>query len=427
MSYQSLQPDPNMQLVMLVQQLLTINYTLSFGLPSPHPNSAAVSGFLNGTTSSSSDPSNSSLSASSILTNAIWFLSLICGIASASLGPILQRHFQACTSYDPTYSPAIRLMQLKQSTARRRMLTVVVAQEILAHLSIGLVLTGLYTFANSLDGRLGNVILPVVIVWTILFTLVSIPRLILPGCTTATRPPADYLTDVDQKPSWSGIQNHVLVSEDDLASLRNRWTQIRRPPLPIAALRDFMVQISEYHVSGSAQRTMEMLLSLLSDPPSSDDDFDDSMRQVMEETIEHAVEFLQIDTLQSYPDVVTSYPPYDAPTASRSMGTPEETSPALAVTPPSSIPYSPRLGLSITAQRVLEIISQHSHPSSHCSGSEPSYENRHVLGLSQLPRHMHVILMEQLVFELEQHVDVLLYPENTVWAYTAMLVLLSCA
>lgn len=169
-SYASLQPDNGAEVVFLLRQLVSQNYTLS-------------SGFANSTSPFPSDPSfEAPLWA--IRVNELWFASLILSLATASFGMLVKQWLREYLAGE-WISPQERLRSRQYrnpSLIGWKVFEIAAILPLLLQLSLGLFFIGLCFFTAAIDARLNRTTLFLVCSWGFFLLMTTLAPLVSPRC-----------------------------------------------------------------------------------------------------------------------------------------------------------------------------------------------------------------------------------------------------
>lgn len=159
-----------MQIVFLLQQSLAQNYTMN-------------GPFLNSTVpfppSATFEPPIWALRV-----NGLWFASLICSLATASIGMLVKqwpREYLAMEWISP--QERLRARQFRNPGMKEwKVFEIAAALPLLLHVSLGLFFLGLCFFTASVDKRIGQSTLPLILAWAFFVGTTVIAPLVSPRC-----------------------------------------------------------------------------------------------------------------------------------------------------------------------------------------------------------------------------------------------------
>ncbi|KAI0784755.1 hypothetical protein C8Q75DRAFT_697081, partial [Abortiporus biennis] len=174
--YQVLQQDP----VKTTQAiLLQISQQLSNSNQSTSSSFTGSSGI--GTSSNSRPPS-------AVQINALWFLSLVASLITASLGILVKQWLREYVVHDNLSPRAhIRIRHFRsEGLLRFQVFEIAALLPLLLQLALLLFFLGLAFFLVDLDPVLGWIISPFLVVWIVLFTATSLGPAFFPQCPYKT-------------------------------------------------------------------------------------------------------------------------------------------------------------------------------------------------------------------------------------------------
>ncbi|GJE98966.1 hypothetical protein PsYK624_152040 [Phanerochaete sordida] len=169
-SYTILQPDPHDEMTFLLRQSLFRNYTVN-------------TGYLNSTSPTlEAPPFEAPLWA--VRVNALWFASLVCSLATASIAMLVKQWLREYLAIEWTVpQEKLRAWQYRKAAiADWRVFGIASALPLLSQASLALFFLGLYFFTSAIDDRIGRSTMPLVADWAFFLVMTTLAPLISPRC-----------------------------------------------------------------------------------------------------------------------------------------------------------------------------------------------------------------------------------------------------
>ena len=169
-SYTALQPDPQSQIIYLLERIAAQTYTTG-------------PGFLN-TTSSLPGPPQFEVPIWALRVNGLWFSSLIVSLAAASIGILVKswlREYLAGEWISP--QEKLRARQYRNPALKQwKVFDIAALLPLLLQVALGLFFIGLCFFTASVDERMALTSVPLVSAWAFFLAMTTLAPLLTPRC-----------------------------------------------------------------------------------------------------------------------------------------------------------------------------------------------------------------------------------------------------
>ncbi|GJE90526.1 hypothetical protein PsYK624_066660 [Phanerochaete sordida] len=172
-SYTALQPNPNDQMIYLLERIAvqTQSYTIS-------------SGVLNSTIPSPPPLPTFAAPLWALRVNGLWFASLIVSLATASLSMLVKQWLREYLAFDYTAPrERVRALQYRRPGLKKwKVFEIAAVLPMLLQLSLGLFFVGLCFFTANVDKRMGLTSVPLVSEWAFFLASTTLAPLFSPRC-----------------------------------------------------------------------------------------------------------------------------------------------------------------------------------------------------------------------------------------------------
>lgn len=169
-SYKRLEPDTGDQIVFLLQKSLSQSYAIN-------------GNYLNSTSTFTAIPPPD-IPPWALRVNGLWFASLVCSLASASIGMLVKQWLREYLAIE-AISPRERLRARQYRTPALRtwnVFEIAAALPLLLHISLALFFVGLCFFTAAIDERIGNSTITLVCAWGFFVFITLVAPLFSPRC-----------------------------------------------------------------------------------------------------------------------------------------------------------------------------------------------------------------------------------------------------
>lgn len=176
-SYTALQPDPNDQMMYLLERIAvqTQSYTI-------------MSGTVNSTVLPPTPPPSFTAPIWAVRVNGLWFASLIISLATASLSMLVKQWLREYLAIEYT-APQERLrarQYRKPGIEKWKVFEIAAILPMLLQLSLGLFFIGICFFTANIDERMGLTSIPLVSGWAFFFVATALAPAFSPRCPYKT-------------------------------------------------------------------------------------------------------------------------------------------------------------------------------------------------------------------------------------------------